>query len=155
MHTSDIISLAAVVIAILALAVNYIFPRRTIHLSTQQSIISTVAERIGICNDLWIKNKSIPVISVQPMLYYSVVSEVVMSLEVIELQLVIFGRNYKSVRQDRDHYFALFWKQMNPDLREFLHHTAPEVAKKEKDDYYTDQIDRIHRDLHKSFEKRK
>lgn len=155
MQDSDVISLAALTIAALALGVNYIFPKRTIHLSTQQTIINTVADKVRICNGLWEKMNEVSAISTLPKPYTPVVSELVISLEVIEMQLAIFEKNYKNVRGDSDGYHCLFWKQLRTDLREFLHYRAPEIARQIKDEYYIEQIDRVHKDLHKFFEKRK
>lgn len=84
--------------------------------------------------------------------YYASVSEVITSIEVIERSFILFKRNYKTVRKNEEDYYYLFWKQLRTDFRGFLRNSAPEIATRIDNKYYTDQVNDIHAKFRNYFE---
>jgi hypothetical protein len=147
---SGVTAMVAITVSIIALRINRTMARRNIRLSIQQAIFKIVSEKAKDCNVLWDnepmreQNDSFP--------HYKVVSEIIISKEVIEKSFDLFEKNYKAITKLKDEYYYLLWKQLRTELRQFIK-GAPSVANQINNNYFTEQINDLHRIFSKHFEK--
>jgi hypothetical protein len=114
-------------------------------LSIQQSIFKTVADRVKQCNEIWAGEAS----EAGP--HYAVISELIISNEVIERSLSLF--KIKKIEKNKDDFYYLFWKQLRPDLRGFIR-DALTINSTINNLFYTKQIEDLHKIFEKFFESR-
>ncbi len=80
-------------------------------------------------------------------------SELIISIEIIDKSLSLFQKNYKSIRREfESDYYYLFWKQLRTDLRDWVK-TTPEIAKVQNDDNYKLQVADLFKKFQRHFEK--
>jgi hypothetical protein len=147
-----ILSIVAIVVSIISLLVSRGYSRRNILLSVQQSIFKTLSDLVIECNNIWKYESELGAGGVIERPYYGSISKIIISMEVINRAFELFEKNSKSVREDEDNYFYLFWKQLDPGLRGFLRDHAFNIAAKLNNRYYTDQVHDIHIRFEKYFE---
>ncbi len=146
---SAVTPVIAIVVSILALLINRTIAQKNIRLTIQQAIFKTVSEKSKDCNTLWQNEPTSKTDQREP--HYKVISELIISIEVIDKSFYLFEKNYKSVRDYQDDYYYLFWKQLRTDLRGFIM-LAPIIAKTVGNEYYTKQIEDLHILFKKHFE---
>lgn len=141
---SAVMPIVAIVVSIFALFVNRKIAQKNICLSIQQAIFKTVSDKAKDCNTIWEnepeneRNENSP--------HYKVVSEMIISKEVIAKSFYLFKKNYESIKDYENDYYYLLWKQLRSDLRDFIR-KAPILAEKIDNQYFSQQI----RDLHAIF----
>ena len=123
--------------------------RRNIRLSIQQAIFKIVSEKAKDCNMLWENEPESEQNDKSP--HYKVVSELVISKEVIEKSFDLFEKNYKAITKLQEDYYYLLWKQLRTDLRQFIRN-APIIANQIGDKYFIKQITDLHLIFKKHFE---
>ena len=143
------ISIVAIIISIYSILLNRLNARKNIRLSLQQAIFKTVSEKVKDCNTLW----DIESLSKKDPneTHYKVISEIIISKEVIDRSFLIFKKNYNAIIEYEDDYYYLFWKQLRTDLRDFIK-KAPELAKVVGNELYAKQISDLHKIFRKHFE---
>ena len=114
-------------------------------MNIQQLIFKTINEKSNECNLIWLKeiNEDTP--------HYDVISQLTITLEVLNKTFELFEKNDSTIRNDRDSYTYLFWKQLNTGLRGWI------KKAKTSNEYltnstYSDQIDGIHSAFENHFE---
>jgi len=150
MDWNNITAIVAVVVSVIAILVSSKTSRKNIPLSIQQAIFKTVLEKAKDCNALWemepqneLDNESSP--------HFKVMSELIISKEMIDKSVTLFAENYKSIMKYEDDYYFLFWKQLRTDLRGWIRRT-PTIAQQLGDNYYTDQVTDLHQKFKNHFE---
>lgn len=147
---SSMTPIIAIIISIIALFVNSRLARRNLRLNIQQLIFKTVNEKAKDCNSLW-ENEPVSEKINNNSPHFKVISEIIITLETIDKTFGLFEKNYKSIRNDRDYYYYLFWKQLRTDLRGWIRR-SPEIAKEMKNEIYSNQINGIYETFSKYFE---
>ena len=140
--------IVAIIISIVALGANTRNAQRNTRLSIQQVIFRTVIDKVKEINTMWEnepenekQNENSP--------HFKIISELVILKEIIDESLILFGRNYKSMKKDNeDRFYYLFWKQLRTDLRGWFRRT-PQIAESLNNQFYSAQI----HDLREKFEK--
>lgn len=81
-----------------------------------QALFKTVAEKAIDCNELWDNTKNVESLFANPgpNPMYNVVSELIISVEIIEKSFDLFGKGIKGRKND---FYYLFWKQLRTGLR--------------------------------------
>ena len=115
---STITAIVAILVSTTAMRINRTMARRNIRLSIQQAIFKIVSEKAKDCNTLW-DNETIKSLS-DKFPHYKVVSELIISKEVIDKSFELFKKNYKLISEFQDDYYYLLWKQLRTDLRNFI-----------------------------------
>jgi len=129
---------------------NVAIAERNTRLTIQQALMKTVAEKVSDCNQLWdvIANKA-----ESNLPHKEVVSELIISIEVIERSLSLFEKSYKLIWiEARTDYYYLFWKQLRPYLRKWIRDSSWVIMEHLADDYYTDDIKRLHKEFREYFD---
>jgi hypothetical protein len=142
---SAVTPIIAIAVSIVAIFISRKAAQKNVRLAIQQAIFKTVSDKAKDCNTMWENepqnerdNKSAP--------HFKVMSELIISKELIDKSFSLFGDNYRSIEKYQDDYYYLFWKQLRTDLREWIRRT-PSIADKLNDEYYSEQV----RDLHQKF----
>jgi hypothetical protein len=143
-----IISTLAIAISIIALIINVKFSTKNIRLSIQQTIFNTTSSKSKDCNNIWMLEKK--ELSDAP--YYETVTEIIISIEIINKSFDLFGKNYKSISKFKDDYFYIFWKQLKTDFRIWVMNNSKNTANKLSNEVYSNQINSIHSTFKKFFE---
>ena len=147
---SSVLPILAFTLSIVALFSSRTFSKKNIQLSIQQAIFKTVSDKAKECNVLWEnepeseKQKSNPT-------HFKIMSELIITTEIIEKSFVLFGKNDKSINTFKDDYYYLLWKQLRTDLRGWIR-TTRDVAEKENNSYYSKQVADLHNKVEKYFE---
>jgi hypothetical protein len=150
---SIVLPVLAIIVSIISIWLSTRFSRKSLRLAIQQMILKTVGERVSACNTIWREDiEALTAVGVIPHPHFAVISEIIISMEVIEGSFKIFQKNYKSVRENEKDYYFLFWKQMRTDLRGFIKDEAPRIATRINNQYYTQQINDILSAFDKAFE---
>jgi hypothetical protein len=153
MELLDYAPYGVLVISIFALYFSVRFSRKNVRLSIQQSLSKIVLDKTFDCNKVWNnepeseKNESSP--------HYLVVSELIITIEIVNKSIDIFKKNYKSIIDDKEDYYYIFWKQLTPDIRGWTKRKCEELADIDNQSFeviYTDQIKTISRTFKKFFE---
>jgi hypothetical protein len=150
MDWSNITAIVALIVSVIAILVSSKSSRKNTRLSIQQAIFKTVSEKARDCNALWESepqnerdNELSP--------HYKIMSELIISKEVIDKSVTLFAENYKSIMKYEDDYYFLFWKQLRTDLRGWIKRT-PIIAQQLANNYYTEQVADLHQKLNNHFE---
>jgi hypothetical protein len=147
-----VIPILAFAVSIFALLSNRSNSKKNIQLAIQQVIFKTVAEKAKDCNNLWEtepenekQNPNSP--------HFKVVSELIITTEVIEKSFELFGNNDESIEIYKSDYYWLCWKQLRTDLRGFVR-KAPQIAigLNPPNAIYTNQIADLHLKFQNHFE---
>ncbi len=148
---SAITPIVAIIVSIIALFINRAIAQRNTRLTIQQALFKTVTDKVKDCNALWEiepENERHPN---SP--HFKVMSELIISIEIIDKSLSLFQKNYKSIRREfESDYYYLFWKQLRTDLRDWVK-TTPEIAKVLNDDDYNLQVADLFKKFQRHFEK--
>jgi hypothetical protein len=142
-----LLPLIATLISLFSLYLSATYSHKNIRLSIQQTIFKTVSEKAKDCNAIW------EVESDEHTPHYKVVSELIISKEVIDKSFDLFKKNYSSITQFRDDFYYLLWKQLRTDLREWIK-KSPDVAKLINNEYYSKQIEDLDNIFKNHYEKR-
>ncbi len=147
---SAVTPIVAIVVSIVAIFINRRSAQKNIRLAIQQAIFKTVSEKAKDCNTMWEcepqderDSHSSP--------HFKVISELIISKEIIDRSFALFGENYKSIKKYEDDYYYLFWKQLRTDFREWIRRT-PSIAQKLNNAYYSEQVSDLHQKLGSHFE---
>lgn len=140
----------AFILSIIALYFSINFSRKNIQLSIQQVIFKTVSEKTKDCNTLW-ENEPANEIQNLNSPHFKIMSELIITTEIIEKSLDLFGKNSSTIKIFRDDYYYLFWKQLRTDLRDWIRRT-PQIAEGLNNVYYSQQVEDLHAKFHKHFE---
>lgn len=146
---STITAIVAILVSLAAMRINRTMARRNIRLSIQQAIFKIVSEKAKDCNTIWDNetinnpNEKFP--------HYKVVSELVISMEVINKSFELFEKNYMLISKLQDDYYYLLWKQLRTDLRDFII-KVPEYSDQINNTYFSKQIADLHVIFKKHFE---
>ena len=146
---STVTAIVAILVSITAMRINRTMARRNIRLSIQQAIFKIVSEKAKDCNTIW-ENETIKSLN-DKFPHYKVVSELVISKEVIDKSFELFKKNYKLISEFQDDYYYLLWKQLRTDLRNFII-KAPESLEQINNAYFSEQISDLHLIFKKHFE---
>jgi hypothetical protein len=152
-----IIAILAVIVSLIALYFSVIYFSRNIRSSIQQSIFKTVSEKAKDCNLVWISEPK-PGEGENESPHYKVMTELVISREVIDKAFDIFGYNQHSIIKFKNDYYYLLYKQLDPRLRDWFKRT-PEIADRLESEfgepqlYYKAQIADMFAAFKKHFEK--
>ena len=148
---SAIIPTLAFIVSIAALVSNRKNAKNNIRLSIQQAIFKTVSEKAKDCNLLWEAETDR---SYENATHFKVMSELIITTEIIEKSIELFSRNDKSITAIKDEFHWLFWKQLRTDLRGWIKRT-PEIVKQmePKNLYYSQQVSDLYSKFEKHFEK--
>jgi hypothetical protein len=148
---SAITPIVAVVVSLVALFVNRAIAQRNTRLTIQQALFKTVTDKVKDCNKLWEDEPENEKYADSP--HFKVMSELIISIEIIDKSLSLFEKNYKSLRKKHESdYYYLFWKQLRTDLRGWIRRT-PTIAKTLNNQYYDLQIADLFRKFEKHFER--
>jgi hypothetical protein len=128
----------AIIVSICALWNNRHFSRKNVRLSIQQALFKTVSEKAKDCNALWDAEPESEKTPNSP--HFKVVSELVISMEVIEKSFELFSVNYNSIADNKGDFYFLFWKQLSPNLRGFFADRADAIARELGNEIYSKQI---------------
>lgn len=144
--SSVILPTLAFIVSIAALCSNRRNAKNNIRLSILQAIFRTVSEKAKDCNTLW---EIEPDINYKDATHYKVMSELIITTEIIEKSMELFSKNDKSIILIKKEFYWLFWKQLRTDLRGWIKRT-PEIVKQmePKNDIYSQQVS----DLNSKFE---
>lgn len=143
---SIVTPIVAIMISIAALLVNRWIALKNRNLSILQSIFKITMEKANECNVIWDGESTKDANPNSP--HFKVMSELTISREVIEKSISLFARDSGYVKNQTDDFFFIFWKQLRPDLRDWVRR-APRVAEELKNEYYAEQV----LDFQKKFEK--
>lgn len=144
---STVTPIVAIVVSIVAIIISRKAAQKNVRLAIQQAILKTVSDKAKDCNAVWEsepKNEQ----GDQADPHFKVISELIISKEIIDKSFALFGDNYKVISKYENDYYYLFWKQLRTDLRGWLKGT-PGIAQKLNNVYYSEQV----RDLHEKFAK--
>ncbi len=140
-YSTIITSLLALVISFIALSRNTKFSNKNITLSIQQAIFKMVMEKAKDCNLAWVnepinekENKLSP--------HFSIATELIIAIEVIDKAFYLFGKNQASLNEFKKDYYSLYWKQLAPDVRGWVMETTPKIQN-DYNDVFVNQIDKI------------
>lgn len=137
------VSLFAALTSVAALVISYTYSRKNVRLSIFQSVIRSISEKAKDCNGLWELD------SKPGLPNHKLVSELVISRELIDKSLILFHGNEKRARQDKDEFYYLFAKQLRTDIRNFVMNAAEKH--KEQGEIYCQQIEGIKEAFSKHF----
>lgn len=138
----------AIIISFVALITNRRIAQRNIRLSIQQLIFKTVVDKAKECNAMWEEEPESEKRNPNSA-HFRIVSELVITKEIIDKSFSLFGKNYKSIKTEyEDDFYYLLWKQLRTDLRGWIRRT-PEIAVGLNNQYYSAQV----KDLFEKFEK--
>lgn len=145
------VPLLALFLSIIVYFSSVYFSRKNILLSIQQMLFKTVSEKAKDCNALWesepaneLKNPNSP--------HFKVMSELVITKEIIEKSMDLFGKNSSKIKYFKDdYYYYLFWKQLDTDLRGWFRRT-PQIAQNLNNEIYAKQMADVHAVVQKHFE---
>jgi hypothetical protein len=136
-----ITSILAIAISIITIFITRHYNQKTTRLAIQQRIFITVLEKAKDCNKVWENEPADEMNDTSP--HFKVITEMVISSEIIDTSLTLFSKNYKSVIDDKPFYYYIFWKQLNVDLRGFFRERTPDIAKKVNSQDYDKQLYRL------------
>ncbi len=152
-HTSPMLNsllpIFAFLLSLIALYYSVTFSKRNIQLSIQQAIFKSISEKTKDCNNLWEKESQLEKQN-ENSPNFKVMSELIITIEIIEKSLDLFGKNSNSINKYRDDFYYLFWKQLRTDLRSWIRRT-PQIAT-QYGDIYTKQVIDLHSKVQKYFE---
>ena len=136
----DWTAIIALAISIFTLISSRLIAQKNLRLSIQQTIFKTITDKVKDCNVVWDSVPQIEKINADS-LHINVISELVITLEIIDNSFLLFEHNYENIRKDYTvNFHKLFYKQLRTDLREWLKKT-PEISAKLKDNkVYSDQV---------------
>ncbi|PZX61015.1 hypothetical protein LV84_00003 [Algoriphagus ratkowskyi] len=148
---SAVTPIVAIVVSIIALFVNRSIAQRNTRLTIQQALFKTVTEKVKDCNALWDNRPENQRGSTSP--NFKIMSELIISIEIIDKSLSLFEKNYKAIRiESEDDYYNLFYGQLRTDLREWIKSTKT-IAKKQNSKIYDSQVELLFRKFERHFEK--
>lgn len=139
-----IISLAALTLSTIIILISVETAKKNVRLSIQQALFKTVSDKAKDCNVVWTNEPKIKTGDNESP-HYLVMTELVISLEVIDKAFELFSKNQNSITTFKKDYYYLLYKQLTPDLRGWLRRT-PQIAErlkkefKEPNRYYDKQI---------------
>lgn len=134
---SIITSLCAILISVIALLINRKMAQNNLRLSIQQLIFKTISEKVKDCNLIWEQESKID----NP--NHKLISEIIISREIIDKSFDLFEKNYKSIRKIQTEFYKLFWTQLRTDLRVYIIDGTPKIAEMQNSDIYKQQINDI------------
>ncbi len=140
----------ALILSLIALFSTRAFSRRNINLSIQQAIFKTVSEKAKDCNLLW-ENEPANEKQNENSPHFKVMSELIITTEVIEKSVSLFSQNDSSIGGSKDDYYFLFWKQLDTGLRGWIRRT-PQIATQLNNQYYSGQVTDLFSKVEKHFE---
>jgi hypothetical protein len=143
------VSIFALFVSILSVVYSVIYSKKNIRFGIQESIFKTVSEKARNCNYLWDAEPRIEKENPNSP-HFKIMSELIITKEIIEKSFELFGKNELPIKNNKDDYYYLFWKQLNTDLRGWISRT-PEIAKGLKNEYYTKQVVDLFEKVQKHF----
>jgi hypothetical protein len=148
---SAVTPIVAIVVSIVALCINRAVAQRNTRLTIQQALFKTVSDKVKDCNTLWENEPENERHPNSP--HFKVMSELIISVEIIDKSLALFEKNYKTIRKEFEgDYYYLFWKQLRTDLRGWIKSTQT-IAKALNNQYYDLQVADLFKKFEKHFEK--
>ena len=103
----------------------------------QQLIFKTITEKVKDCNLIWEQECNIDSTN------HKLISEIIISREIIDKSFELFEKNYKSIRKLQTQFYKLFWTQLRTDLRVYIIERTPKIAEMQTNDVYKRQISDI------------
>jgi hypothetical protein len=140
----------SIIISIVALWRSSRSSRKTTSLSVQQAMFKMVQEKSKDCNIAWINEPENEQNEISP--HFAVITEVIISLEVINRAFQLFDGNYKSLEDQKGDYYYLYWKQLRPAIRGWIMNQVKKASEFD-DRVYKDQLNTINTSFGKYFEK--
>jgi hypothetical protein len=149
---SDFTPIVAIAISIVALYFSISFSNKNVRLSIQQALLKLVLDKSFDCNNAWKKEPNNE--RNDNSFHYLVMTELIISTEIVNKSFDLFKKNYKSIMNYKDDYYYIFWKQLTPDLRGWAKRKCEEFGNSEDidNDVYINQIKTIKRTFKKHFE---
>jgi hypothetical protein len=135
----DIISLLAFLVSIFAIWLSTRNYTKNVRLSIHNNLIKLILEKSRDCNQIWdgiIQEKK------QNNPNFDLISEIIITTELINKLMCIYKKNYKSLKKEYlEDYKFIFWKQLNTGLRVWLN--QDNLKEKHESTIYKQQIDDI------------
>jgi len=131
-------SIIAIVVSITALYINRRMAQKNIRLSIQQLIFKTISEKVKDCNSIWEQECTPNSPNTK------LISEIIISREIIDKSFDLFESNYSSIRKFQENFYKLFWTQLRTDLRSYIIKNTETIARSEKP-VYQKQVEDIRR----------
>lgn len=103
--------------------------QKNIRLSIQQLIFKTISEKAKDCNSIW-EQECTPNSPNNKL-----ISEIIISREVIDKSFDLFESNYSSIKKFQGTFYKLFWTQLRTDLRSYIINNTETIARSEKPVY--------------------
>lgn len=128
-----ILSLIAICISVYALYTSNKLQKQNLSLSIRQKLFDVANERAAACNKVW----SSEVKTKEPMPNFSTISELVITIEVMERSFSLFELRKKASILNKEDFYYIIWKQLNTELRGFI------VNSKALGEYSKNQIYRL------------
>lgn len=119
-YISPLISLCAFILALISLLYTLRNAKKSMRLSIQQAVIKTAIEKAKDCNIIWDKSNITE--------HYDVISEMVISKEIILKSFEVYQKLEKGVIKEKEDYAYIFWKQLKTDVRGFFTSEAVKIA---------------------------
>lgn len=132
MTWSIFISSFAALLSIIALIISIRFSKRNIRLNIQQAIFKIVSDKAKDCNNVWNSPLELKEPANSP--HFNVMTELIISKEVIDKSFHLFGKNQSSIKKFKNDYYYLLYKQLTPNLRGWLR-KSPEIADRLKKEF--------------------
>lgn len=147
---SYVVPTLALIISIKALVSNINNAKKNIRLSITQAIFKSISEKAKDCNTLWEKESDK---SYENATHYTVMSELIITKEIINKSLDLFSKNDEKIELLKDDFYWLLWKQLRTDLRGWIIRT-PEIVKQmdPRDEIYSKQVSDLQEIFQKHFE---
>jgi hypothetical protein len=147
-----IIAIAALLISCFAYFNSLTAAKRNVRLSIQQALFKTVSDKAKDCNSVWGNEPANERNDTSP--HYLVMTELIISKEVIDRAFKLFALNQPSIKRMKDDYFYLLYKQLTPDVRGYLQRSK-KLVDLHNNEYFTDQVREVLSVLERYFEKKK
>jgi len=147
---SSFVPILAFILSLVALYFSITFSKRNIQLSIQQVIFKTVSEKAKDCNMLW-ENEPVLEQQNENSPHFKIMSELILTIEILEKSLGLFGKNNSSIGLYKKDFYYLFWKQLRTDLRGWVRRT-PQIAIQVNDPIYSQQVTNLHNKFESHFE---
>jgi hypothetical protein len=110
--------------------------QKTLRLSIQQKIVETATSKAYDCNKMWEENSLS-----QENANLDLMNLLVISREIIQEQISLFGRNYNNLEDSKNSIYFIFYKQIKPEIRQWLKNTESISENLQpKNEYYEKMI---------------
>lgn len=133
-----ILSLIAICISAYALYTSNKLQKQNLSLNIRQKLFDVANERAAACNKVW----STEVKTKEVMPNFSTISELVITIEVMERSFGLFELRKKASILNKEDFYYVIWKQLNTELRGFVVNSKT-LTEYSKNQIYRSQVEGI------------